>query len=99
MINSRRRKNCIQRLNQEGVWATSHEDKEKLMHYYFNVVLRAPSSREFGLNRGALNIPRFELTHLEAPFAVEELLDAIRNLHPNKTPSPDGLMGAFYRSC
>jgi hypothetical protein len=97
-INSRRRKNYIQRLNQEGVWVTSHEDKEKLVHDYLNATLGAPGSREFDLNWGALNIPHFELTHLGVPFTKEELIEAIRNLPLDKAPGSDGFTGAFYIS-
>ncbi|WVZ65991.1 LOW QUALITY PROTEIN: hypothetical protein U9M48_015270 [Paspalum notatum var. saurae] len=69
------------------------------VHDHFSAMLGTPGSRELDLNWGALNTPHFDLTHLEAPFTEEEILEAIRNLPPDKAPGPDGFTGAFYRSC
>ncbi|WVZ95285.1 hypothetical protein U9M48_041070 [Paspalum notatum var. saurae] len=98
-INARRRKNCIQRLNQDGSWATNHEDKEKLVLDHFSAMLGVPGPREVDLNWSGLNIQHFELNHLEVPFTEEELLEAIKQLPPDKAPGLDGFTGAFYKSC
>ncbi|WVZ96660.1 hypothetical protein U9M48_042270 [Paspalum notatum var. saurae] len=62
-------------------------------------MLGVPGPREVDLNWSTLNIPRFELNHLDAPFTEEELLEAIRQSPPDKAPGPDGFTGAFYKTC
>ncbi|WVZ59075.1 LOW QUALITY PROTEIN: hypothetical protein U9M48_009276 [Paspalum notatum var. saurae] len=98
-ISGRKRKNYIQKLKHNDGWATSHEDKEKLVQDHFDSVLGDPGPRGIDLNWSSLGISSFELTHLEAPFTEGELLEAIRQLPPDKAPGPDGFTGSFYRSC
>ncbi|WVZ82071.1 LOW QUALITY PROTEIN: hypothetical protein U9M48_029378 [Paspalum notatum var. saurae] len=98
-INARKRKNCIQRLNKDDNWATSHGDKEKLVKDHFSATLGVPGPRGFDLNWSALNLQRFELDHLGDPFSEEELLEAIKQSPTDKALGPDGFTGAFFRSC
>ncbi|WVZ75403.1 hypothetical protein U9M48_023456 [Paspalum notatum var. saurae] len=98
-INARKRKNYIYKLNQDDVWATSHEDKETLIQDHFDAVLGDLGPRRVDLNWSALGIPTFELTHLESPFSEGELLEVVKQIPPDKAPGPDGFTGSFYRSC
>jgi hypothetical protein len=33
---------------------------------------------------------------LDAPFTIQEVIDAIKGMHPNKSPGPDGITNQFY---
>lgn len=75
--NGRRRRNHIQRIQHDAGWATSHDEKAALAKSHFSAVMGAPRPHELDFDRETLNLQRFELSHLDAPFTEEETLAAI----------------------
>jgi hypothetical protein len=56
-----------------------------------------PQARDF--NWEALNVQRFNLAALDAPFTSEEILKAISLTPSGKAPGPDGFTTNFFKSC
>lgn len=51
-----------------------------------------------------LDLPSFyhaaqDLHELDSPITENEVWDVVKNLPPDKAPSPDGFTGRFYKSC
>lgn len=79
--------------------AVTHCEKEEALRRHFSEFLGAAPPRLAALNWEALGYAQRDLSHLEAPFSIEELKAAVFALPAEKTPGPDGLIGRFYRSC
>ena len=71
--NARRRKNHIQRFQANGGWAVTHEEKAVVVNDYFGSVLAAPPARTLDFNWEVLNLPHFDLNHLEESFTEKKL--------------------------
>ena len=56
-----------------------------------------PRVRDF--NWGVLNVQRFDLEALAAPFTDDEILKAISLTPSGKVPGPDGFTANFFKSC
>jgi len=56
-----------------------------------------PRVRDF--NWGVLNVQRFDLEALAAPFTDDEILKAISLTPSGKAPGPDGFTANFFKSC
>ncbi|XP_040384518.1 uncharacterized protein LOC107305206 [Oryza brachyantha] len=97
--NTRRRKNNIQILRKENAWATSHEDKEAVIHDYFAAIMGWPEPRTCDLNWQEFHTPPVDLSHLDEPFTEEEILKAIKQMLTDKAPGPDGYTMNFFRVC
>lgn len=59
----------------------------------------APNPRNLDFDWPILNLQSSDLSHHDAPFTEEEVLQVINNMPTDKAPGPDGFTGAFYRSC
>ena len=95
--NARRRKNHIQRLQVNGGWAITHEEKAILINDHFTEVMSTPPEATLDINWDLLNIPRYNLNHLEESFSEEEVRRAILQLPSEKAPGPDGFTGIFFK--
>ncbi|KAG2650224.1 hypothetical protein PVAP13_1NG173519 [Panicum virgatum] len=95
--NARRRKNHIQRLQVNGGWAITHEEKAILINDHFTEVMSTPPEATLDFNWDLLNIPRYNLNHLEESFSEEEVRQAILQLPSEKAPGPDGFTGIFFK--
>ena len=95
--NARRRKNHIQRLQVNGGWAITHEEKAILINDHFTEVMSTPPEATLDFNWDLLNIPRYNLNHLEESFSEEEVRRAILQLPSEKAPGPDGFTGIFFK--
>ena len=76
-MNARRRKNNIQRLQHQGGWVTTHEDKASIIQDYFAAVMGPPQPHVRDFNWEVLNAQRYDLDALGAPFTRDEILKAV----------------------
>ena len=98
-VNSRRRRNHIQRLQQNGGWVTAHDDKASVVLDHFTRTLGQPPPRQIDLNWEALNTGSMDLDDLALPFSEDEIKIAIEDMPKDKAPGPDGFTTAFFSSC
>jgi hypothetical protein len=98
-VNARKRKNHILRLKHNNGWATTHEDKDKLIFEHFSQTLGRPSPRQLDFNWAALNPTTHHLEDLGLPFSELEIKEAVDDMPADKAPGPDGFSIAFVRSC
>ncbi|XP_051228971.1 uncharacterized protein [Lolium perenne] len=98
--NGLRRKNHIPSLvSADGAEVTDHAAKANILHKHFVNLLGKTSQRQNRLNWDALGIQLVNLSHLDAPFSLDELKEAVFGLHSEKAPGPDGFTGIFYKRC
>jgi hypothetical protein len=97
--NQRHRKNKIQIIEHDGCELHNHDQKAMVLHSFYLDLLSSPgmSTSNFSLNElypeGALN-----LSHLEAAFDHEEIHLAVRRMHSNASPGPDGFGPLFFKA-
>jgi hypothetical protein len=41
-------------------------------------------------------IHTYDLSHLDAPFTIEEIEDVMKEMTTDRSPGPDGLNGSFF---
>ena len=92
----RRRKNHIPSLVGPTGAVTDHDGKAQILLQHFKRLMGAGVPTGVDLNWDALDLPSSDLSHLESPFSLTELKDAVDNLHGEKAPGPDGFVGNFY---
>ena len=85
-VNSRRRRNHIQRLQQNGGWVTAHDDKASVVLDHFTRTLGQPPPRQIDLNWEALNTGSMDLDDLALPFSEDEIKIAIEDMPKDKAP-------------
>jgi hypothetical protein len=78
---------------------TKHEEKEALLLQHFRGLMGTSTAADVDLNWEALNINSADLSHLDAPFSLEQLKGAVNDLHAEKAPGPDGFIGGFFKKC
>ena len=89
MASFRRRGNRISRLKDDSeVWRDNEEDVEKMMLDYFQALYMSESSNDGGCTN---------VIYLTAPFTEMEIKEAVFSMHPDKSPSPDGMNLAFFQ--
>ena len=89
MASFRRRRNRISRLKDDsGVWRDNDEEVEKMMLDYFQALYMSESSNDGGCTN---------VIYLTAPFTEMEIKEAVFSMHPDKSPSPDGMNLAFFQ--
>lgn len=97
--NGRRRKNHIPALQGPLGKVYDHKQKAKLILEHFKGTMGTSSQRNFSLNWDYLQLPTFDLDHLEGAFTMEEMKEAVFGLHAEKAPGPEGFIGGFFKKC
>jgi hypothetical protein len=82
----------------DDVTATSQEEMANLLLGYYEQLLGQEMSRETSINFGMIGIDQLDLFALELPFTEEEVWRTLRDLLSDKSPGPDGMTGAFYKT-
>lgn len=95
--NGRRAKNFIPRVRIGNEVVTEQRQKEEAFTSAFETLLGADQARDVTLDLDYLDVQPIDLQELEAIFTEQEVLDAIKELHPDRAPGPDGFVGAFYQ--
>nr|XP_023912601.1 uncharacterized protein LOC112024185 [Quercus suber] len=97
----RRKKNSISGLwNEDGIWCDSKESITATALSYFENIYT--SSSPTGINEVINAIPRRVTdemnSELTKTFTSEEVLKALKQLHPTKAPRPDGMSAIFFHN-
>lgn len=86
--------------NSNGVWCEDDRDLEVIITDYFGELFET-SSPDMAMIDETLGVVRSRLTpemfsQLSAPFTSEEVISALSNMAPLKSPGPDGLLVLFF---
>ena len=104
VVRARRRRNQISQIKtQDNTWLSEHQEIEQhFVDHYINLFSDTQSLPVEDIQNQLLNIPIPTLTPqqnsiLDQPIRDEEIIEAVNQLGPLKTPSPDGVPTAFYQ--
>uniref|UniRef100_A0A803P912 Reverse transcriptase n=1 Tax=Cannabis sativa TaxID=3483 RepID=A0A803P912_CANSA len=100
--NSRKKKNSITGLlDQNARWVSENRMVGRVACKYFQQLFTAQPASEAELKEFQSIVPnkisRETNEYLTAPFTKDEVLQAMRAIHPHKAPGNDGMPGLFYR--
>lgn len=94
--------NHISQIEWQGVICVEKGDIQRAFYdYYSNVFAHSSGNIEAFKNEFLHSMPSIDddaKELLEMPISIEEVKMAIDELNPNKSPGPDGLTAAFYKS-
>jgi hypothetical protein len=97
VANGRRKKNYIPALKVGEEMITDPERKTQAFTDAYTEPLGSVQNRQFGLNLDRLSIQTANLQELEALFTEDEVLETIKEMHPDRAPGPDEFIGGFYQ--
>lgn len=95
----RQKKNYIAKLKCGDNIVFQQEDKEEAVWNFYQGLIGEAASRPSTLNLSAFYEQGPDLSSLDAPISEEEVLRVIKQMHPDKSPGPDGFTGRFYKVC
>ena len=98
--NNRQRKNRIEGISDlEGRWREGREEVEDVILKYFTEIYSTTFPTEFEASLGAVDRRVSEAMNAELlkEFKEEEVLQALMQMHPTKSPDPDGMSPIFYQ--
>ena len=72
---------------------------EEAFTSHFTEAFSSPPDRAFSLCMEDLDLPRLDLSQLDAAFTEEEVLAAIKYMPSDRAPGPDGFTGSFFKAC
>ena len=99
----RRTRNQIKKLkNSTGVWIEDGVELEKLIvGHYTSLFTHDPQVRgKFAANYSGVIRRRLSVSmqqELAKPFTADEVLSALKLMHPTKAPGPDGYQAIFFQ--
>ena len=99
--NQRRRKNSIMGLQDSNdVWNEDKKGIERIIMDYFTSIYRSnqPSSFEDSLSAITNRVSTDMNAELIAEFRAEEVWNALQQMHPTKSPGPDGMSPIFFKN-
>ncbi|PRQ56718.1 putative RNA-directed DNA polymerase [Rosa chinensis] len=100
-VKNRKKKNTLTGLfNNDGVWSTEVEELEDIVLHYFNDLFTSSYPEDFqnileGVLHGVSEVDNRALTRR---IDKEEVFAAIKNMHPSKSPGPDGFSQCFFQT-
>jgi hypothetical protein len=94
----RKRRNRISVLEAGGARTTDHEAMAAMLENYYDMLLGQDLERETTINFVALDIVQQDLASLKLPFTKEEVWQIIKEPPSDKSPGPDDMTGAFYKT-
>lgn len=101
MASARRKANKITKLQRDdGSWAENKSDIQGVVKEYFMSLFKANEDElDYGsvLNRVRCLIRPEVNNELTRPFHMKEFREAICQMHPDKSPGPDGFNPASYQ--
>lgn len=69
------------------------------MDIYYEEVLGQAPVHQFSLDLDRLDLPAWDLSHLDMPFTKDEVLKIIKAMPLDKAPGPDRFTGRFFYIC
>lgn len=100
---ARKRKNKITKLlNDQGEWLDKQEDLCNLINDYFTELFTASADMELDedfLDPIGAMVSSEQNEKLTSSFSLDEFDVAIKQMHPDKSPGPDGFNPAFFQCC
>lgn len=97
IANGRRSKNFITHIKREGEIISDKEKKEEAFFQAYENLLGKEHTREHSLDLQYLGVQAHNLNELEGIITEEEVWGVIKELPPDRAPSPDGYIAAFYQ--
>ncbi|XP_057793280.1 uncharacterized protein LOC131009894 [Salvia miltiorrhiza] len=101
MASARRKVNTITRLQRDdGSWASTQDEMRNTAKDYFTAIFeRSDGVGDFSQVLGKLRhcIDESKNVELTQPFTPKEFTDALNQMHPDKSPGPDGFNPKFYQ--
>ena len=99
IASQRRRKNRIDGLqNHQGEWTDDQEGIEKIILEYFAKIFRFDNPSNYDVSLSAISkrvTPKMN-EELLAVFKVDEVWQALQQMHPTKPPGLDDMSPIFY---
>lgn len=96
----RRRKNKIRGLlNSNGEWQEGQEEIDGIVLDYFASIYKSYQASCFEASLNAINAQVTQDMNVEllAEFKAEEVWKALNQMHPTKSPCPNGMSFIFYQ--
>ncbi|XP_062007013.1 uncharacterized protein LOC133724332 [Rosa rugosa] len=99
---NRRSKNRIKGLiDEEGLWHTEPEAVQNILMEYFTGIYTSPGTNVSAIS-AVLDAVDERVTadmneELTRPYAETEIKDALFQMHPSKSPGPDGMSPFFFQ--
>lgn len=99
---NRKTKNTIKSIiDESGNWTTNPEDIERIIIQYFSTIYSTEQVNATALQE-ILNVTPSKVTlemnaMLLMPYTGEEIRQAVFQMHPSKSPGPDGMTPFFFQ--
>jgi hypothetical protein len=84
-------------LQYQNTPCTTHEAKAEVLHSYYSKQFGQAEQRDCTLAWQNMQLPRHDLTSLDADINEEEVHTTIKQMPAEKGVGPDGYIGAFYK--
>jgi hypothetical protein len=97
VANGRRTNNFIPAIRHDGVLIADQNRKEDIFYDYYKGLLGTIQNREYTMDLQLLGLQDHDLSEMVEIFSEEEIWGVIKELPPDRAPSPDGFVGAFYK--
>lgn len=95
----RQRKNMIMSLRHNDEIIIGQDRIATVEDDYYGALFGSTPAHGHALHLEALNLPSFDLQHLEESFTVKEVIKVIKSMPFDKAPGPDGFTTRFYATC
>ena len=100
MASNRRWKNRIDDLyDQGGRWCEDSDEVDGIILDYFRDIYSTSFPADFGASLGAVDRKISDTMNedLLSEFRTEEIRRALKQMHPTKSPGPDGMSLVFFQ--
>lgn len=96
---TRKRLNRVSQLKKDdGEVVVNHEEMCRVVKEYYNKLYDSERrDGDMGVESGSEIITEEQNNELVAEFTFEEFTTAVKQMHPDKSPGPDGLNPAFFQ--
>jgi hypothetical protein len=82
--------------DEDGNYITNHDHKAAIIWNSYKNRLGITNNLVMNFDLDHL-VTRYELSHLDVPFTLEEIGTVLKEITPDKSPGPDGFNGLFMK--